>query len=217
MNELSLIRATNTLVFSVKPQTLPEVMNVLAPILNPKRFYITILAGTPIARIEQYFSRDAAPRVARAMPNLGAFIRKSATALCDNGRITSGDRTVAENIFSSIGRIFPCREQDMDRFTAVCGSGPAYVFYFMETFIDAATSLGMDPGTAHDACLETLEGAAGLLARRDAHPADLRARVTSKGGTTEAALKVLESGRLKDLFDRTLEAARERAEQLGKQ
>jgi len=217
MNEPGVIREADIVILSIKPQTLTEVMNALSPFISSDALIISILAGVSMKTIETHFpDASAKPRIARIMPNLGAFIRKSVSAICFNDHIRDSDKSMVKSIFSSIGTVHVCREKDMDLVTAVSGSGPAYLFFFIEAFVEAAHSLGMTQEQALAFCLETLDGASELLLKKTDSPAKLREKVTSKGGTTEAAIRSLEKHQFKAIMKTAVEAARNRSLELGK-
>ncbi len=199
---------------AVKPQSFPDVARLLAPALGPaRRVVMSILAGTPTPRIREALGEHVA--VVRMMPNLPVRIRKSATALALGAGTQEGDDQRAVELFSAIGRVVHIDESLMDAFTAVGGSGPAYLFYLAEAMIKAAMDVGFDRDTAEWAVRWTLAGAAALLDATDQPAETLRAAVTSKGGTTAAAIAVLDEAKVIDAFIRAIRAARDRGRELA--
>lgn len=176
---------------------------------------ITILAGVPGARV-----RDAlgpATRIVRAMPNLPAAIGEGATALCASAGMVAGDDAFAEKLFAGIGPVvIRTREELIDAFTAAAGSGPAYVFALAEAMEVAAQRQGFDAESARAMVVQTIRGAAMMLAQSEESAAMLRARVTSKGGTTEAALAAMMAGGFATSISDGMDAAVQRAQQLAK-
>lgn len=202
------------LLLAVKPQSFDEVAGQLRPVLGPaRRVIMSILAGTPTTAIAAALGAQLS--VVRLMPNLPVRIRRSATALAMGAGAQEGDDDRAQEIFSAIGRVVSIPEHLMDAFTAVGGSGPAYLFYLAEAMIRAAIDLGFERDTAEWAVRWTIAGSAALLDATDQPPETLRAAVTSKGGTTAAAIAVLEDAKVIDAFVRAIRAARDRGRELA--
>jgi pyrroline-5-carboxylate reductase len=203
------------ILLAIKPQMLAPVAADLSPILSGiPRIVITILAGTPSATVRS--ALGPATRVVRAMPNLAARIRRGATALCLGDGALPGDDAFAQQLFRAVGHlVVPLDESMMDAFTALAGSGPAYVFYLAEAMVSAAVEVGFDEPTAIHIVRETIAGAGGLLAAATESPAALRAAVTSKGGTTEAAARVLDHARVHEAITQAITAARDRGRELS--
>ncbi len=203
------------LVLAIKPQILDEA-GALAPLVAPETLVISILAGKTLADISARFPR--ARGIIRAMPNLPAAVGRGITGAAGNDAVTSAQRDAAEALLSAIGRVeWLPDERLIDAVTAVSGSGPAYVFYLAECLAHAGTSLGLPPETAARLARATIEGAGELLYRSpDRSPADLRESVTSRGGTTAAALEVLMAvDGLAPLLSRAVAAAKRRADELS--
>lgn len=205
------------LLLAVKPQTLPAVQRGCAP-LAQGRLVVSILAGATTQLLERALrDGDALPRVVRAMPNTPALVGKGVTALTPGASAMPEDIKRARRLFEPLGAVIQLDEALMDAFTAVAGSGPAYLFRFVEALAQGAERAGFDVNTAADLARATTVGAAALLeAEPDASPAALRRRVTSKGGTTEAALETLERGGFEELLAQAVVAARDRGGELGK-
>ncbi|HZR03321.1 MAG TPA: pyrroline-5-carboxylate reductase [Burkholderiales bacterium] len=200
---------------AVKPQQLSGV----AAELNSRlagQLVITIAAGIGTALLSRWLG--GYEHIVRVMPNTPALVRAGVSALYAMPGVSGGERQRAQAILESVGAtVWVEREELMDVVTAVSGSGPAYVFYFMEAVMQAARDLGMAAEQARLLTLETFFGAAALARSSEESPATLRARVTSKGGTTERALSVLDAEAVGAKIAEAVRQAALRAEQLGKE
>ncbi len=210
----ALIQKARTLLLAVKPQDMDETLGDLAPLLGPDHLVVSIAAGITTAYIEKRIGKKV--RVVRAMPNLPLQIGEGITALCKGRYAKDADRDHAAKIFSHVGGTVCVREAEMDAVTAVSGSGPAYVFFFTESLIKAARSLGLNDKLSAALVHQTLAGSVALLGKSKEGPAELRARVTSKGGTTQAALNVFAKRGLDKIFKEALKAAKSRSRELAK-
>jgi pyrroline-5-carboxylate reductase len=207
--------AAEILVLAVKPQLLHEVVVALAPTLQARRpLVISIAAGVREPALQRWLGGGLA--IVRAMPNTPALVQSGATALYANREVSAQQHDQAESILRAVGlTLWLTDEAQMDAVTALSGSGPAYFFLVMEALEAAAIGLGLAPGTARLLPLETAFGAAKMALESNEGPGDLRARVTSPGGTTERATQVLEDGSLRALFQRALQAAEARSRELA--
>lgn len=207
-----LVSSTDVILLAVKPQDLSEVGFGLKINLEKKEFtVISILAGTPIAKIKDAVHQKA--RIVRAMPNLGAQVGEAITALTS---IHPGSLELAEKIFSGCGKTLRLEEKYFDLVTAVSGSGPAYFFLLMELLSKEAKAHGLSEKDARELAVQTALGAAKLARNSDLSPAELREKVTSKGGTTAAALKVFEEEGLAAVVSKGLRAALKRGKELSR-
>ena len=199
------------LVLAVKPQILADVTKALASTVQKKKpLVISIAAGVRIEDIDRWLGGGLA--IVRAMPNTAALIGSGASGLYANERVNDGMRNQAESILRAVGvTVWLDDEYLMDVVTALSGSGPAYFFLVMEALEQAAVESGLDPKQARLLTLETAFGAAKMALEGHEEPAQLRRRVTSPGGTTEQAVKVLEEGGLRRLFKNAMQAAVDRA------
>ncbi len=206
--------AADVLVLAVKPQDFGELLPRIAGAVDAGRCtVVSIAAGVKTARIERGLGEGV--RVVRAMPNLGALAGAGAAAIC-GGRLADGrDMERAEALLGAVGIVVRVAEEDMDAVTALSGSGPAYVFFLMENMLQAAGRMGLDAGTARVLVLQTVRGAADVCLGSGDDPGDLRGRVTSKGGTTAAAMEVLERRGVAAAFVEAIEAARKRSAELA--
>ena len=207
-----LVRRVEVVLLAIKPQDLKEVGSGLKLYLTHKHTLISILAGTPIARIKEVAGEKAS--IVRAMPNLGAKVGRAITAL---GGSSKKSLKIAEGIFSACGETIILEDEPyFDLVTAVSGSGPAYFFLMMEMLADFAETKGLSKKDAQTLAVQTAVGA-GLLAESSSiSPAEFRKMVTSKGGTTEAALRVLEERKFGEIFHQALEAAFQRGRELSR-
>lgn len=205
----------DVLVLAVKPQQLQAVARELAGGAAGRRpLVLSIAAGIATASLGHWFGADTP--IVRAMPNTPALIGRGTSALYATKATDAAGRALAERIMRAVGAVHWLDEEaQMDAVTALSGSGPAYVFRIIECMASAGESLGLAPALARRLALETVAGAAALAEGSAHEPATLRAQVTSKGGTTEQALRVLDEGGLEALFLRALEAARDRSRQLA--
>jgi pyrroline-5-carboxylate reductase len=208
-------KAADILILAVKPQALAEVASELAPAIAARKpLVISLAAGVRMADLERWLGADVP--IVRVMPNTPALIGSGASGLFANTRVTESQRDQAESIVRAVGvTVWVGDEHLMDVITALSGSGPAYFFLVMEALEGAAINAGLDPAQARLLTLETAYGAAKMALEGADEPHLLRQRVTSPGGTTEAAVKALEDGGLRRLFDDAVRAAVRRAGELG--
>jgi len=204
---------SGAVVLAVKPQHLAQVAAELAPLLK-NQLVVSIAAGIRAPDISRWLGNYA--RVVRAMPNTPALIRAGITGLYALPGVSAEEKKNAEMILGAVGQVLWLEQEDMlDAVTAVSGSGPAYVFYFIEAMQQAALELGFSDAQARQLSLQTFLGAAQLAAQSAEPAAQLRANVTSKGGTTERALNEMETAQIKPHFVAAIRAAQARAQQMG--
>jgi pyrroline-5-carboxylate reductase len=200
-------------VLAVKPQQMREVARTLGPLLR-SQLVISIAAGIRVRDLARWLGGHE--RVVRVMPNTPALALAGISGLYAHRAVSARERAAAQKILGAVGAtLWLEREEDLDAITAVSGSGPAYVFYFIEALGRAARELGLDAGAARRLALETFAGAVKLVAQTGESPETLRGRVTSKGGTTERALESLEADRVKEAIVRAARAAAARSRELG--
>jgi len=209
------IRAGEVVVFAVKPQQMREATRFSG--LKPgASLVVSIAAGVTLASLSRWLGGHA--RLVRAMPNTPALIGAGVTGLYALPGVNDAEKKQAEAILGAVGATVWIEDEAlMDAVTAVSGSGPAYVFWFIEQLAAAGESLGLPRETSKKLAIETVLGSAMLAAQSADSPSALRERVTSKGGTTEAALKAFEEQKLAERFLRAIEAARDRGAELGGQ
>jgi pyrroline-5-carboxylate reductase len=202
-------------VLAVKPQQMRAAAQALGPRLR-RELVITIAAGIRLVDLSRWLGSYAT--LVRCMPNTPALIGAGITGLYASAGVDAGNRALAESILGAVGATLWVPEESLlDPVTAISGSGPAYVFYFIEALQQAAQEMGFSAADAKKLAVQTFVGAAQLAAQSPEGVAVLRERVTSKGGTTERALASMDADRVKDLIVRALHAANQRAHELGEQ
>ena len=207
------IRPSEVVVFAVKPQQMKEAAR-FSGLKDNANLVISIAAGVTLTSLAAWLGGYA--KLVRAMPNTPALIGAGVTGLYALAGVSEAEKKQAETILAAVSTtVWIPDESLMDAVTAVSGSGPAYVFWFIEQLANAGESLGLSSEVSRKLALETVLGSARLAAQSVDSPAALRERVTSKGGTTEAALKAFEEQKLAERFLRAVEAARDRGAELG--
>jgi pyrroline-5-carboxylate reductase len=210
------VRDSDLVVLAVKPDVVPTALAALrAEDLDLTRpLWISIAAGVRLESLEAGLPAKA--RIVRAMPNTPALVGAGATAICGNAQTDASDRSDANSLFESVGFAWEADTEDLlDAVTGLSGSGPAYVFLFLEALIDAGEDAGLPREAAERLAIQTVYGAAKLALDRDSSPAQLREQVSSPGGTTLAGLAVLEQGGLRKILARAVAAATRRSVELG--
>lgn len=209
------IQGADVVLLAVKPQVMEAVVRDLAAQAQRSRpLIISIAAGIREQALNTWLGGNMP--IVRCMPNTPALVQAGATGLYANEQVSDLQRNTAESILRSVGiTLWFTDESKLDAVTAVSGSGPAYFFLVMEAMQAAAEQLGIDTEDAHLLVVQTAFGAAKLALESQDPPAELRRKVTSKGGTTEAALHVLNAGELTALFAKALQAAEKRSRELA--
>ena len=206
------LAAADTVVWAVKPQLFREAAAPCAPFVA-QALQLSVMAGIRSGSLVQ---ASGSARVVRAMPNTPALIGRGMAGLYARPGVSSEERADIEALLAPTGALMWFeQEADLDAVTALSGSGPAYVFYVLEAMIEAATGMGLTAAQGRALALATFDGAAELARRSTEPPETLRAQVTSKGGTTHAALSSLEADGVKPAFVKALKAAQQRAHELG--
>ena len=201
-------------VWAVKPQNLHEAAaQVVAH--TPGALHLSVAAGVRSASLAQWMGSE---RIVRAMPNTPALIGQGMTGLYARPAVSPAERNLVEQVIATTGaHLWVEEEALLDAVTALSGSGPAYVFYFLEAMTQAGVDMGLTSAQAHQLSVATFAGAAELARRSDDPPVVLRQRVTSKGGTTHAAIESMEADGMAQRFMRALDAAEARAHELGEE
>lgn len=203
----------SVVVLAVKPQQLPEVAKQLAPRLR-EQLVVSIAAGVRLGDLSRWLGGHA--RIVRTMPNTPAMVGAGITGLFAGGQVKGEDRSAAESILRAVGAVVWVKDEaELDWVTALSGSGPAYVFHFIEALEDAGIKAGLAPEVARRLALHTVFGAAKLALEAGEDPSVLRAKVTSKGGTTERALASLGADGFMAMIGRAVNAAAARSKELG--
>lgn len=208
------IAACDAVVFGVKPQTFAQALEMYGEYFTSDKLYMSIMAGVSTAKIESQLKTG---RVIRFMPNLALSVGASATVYAMGSSADESDAAVAEELFSPMGIIKRVDEDMISAVTALSGSGPAYFCLLCEAMSSAAAEFGMDEDVASQLAIQTLIGTAELLKGTGVSPKDLRARVTSKKGTTEAAIDMMIGKGFCDVVSSGFDAARMRSDELGRE
>jgi pyrroline-5-carboxylate reductase len=204
-----------TLVIAVKPQDMPAALAEIAPMIGPDQLVISIAAGITTAFIEQRLSAEVP--VIRVMPNTPALVDEAMSVISAGSFAAERHLAFAEGLFRSVGKTARVPEAQQDAATALSGSGPAYVYYLVESMVDAGILLGVPRKTALELVIQAVYGAATMLRDSGEHPVILREAVTSPAGTTISAIRELENHAVRAAFLAAIEAARDRGRELGSQ
>jgi pyrroline-5-carboxylate reductase len=214
------------IVVAVKPYLAGAVLTEIRDVVRPDQIVMSVAAGVPVEFIEKHLAKPKAKASAksaaagqpiiRAMPNIAMTVHASATALCANAAAGSEHRRIAEQIFQSVGTVAWVSEDKMHAVTGLSGSGPAYVYLILEGLTAGGVNMGLPQDVARALAQQTLLGAAKLAQQTGEHPAALRDRVTTPGGTTIAGLAELERHGVRSALMEAVEAATERSEQLSR-
>lgn len=208
------VKNADVVLLAVKPQQLRDVLGLIKDALKKDALLFSIAAGFSIASIADAIGKKDQP-IVRVMPNLAAKVGKSVSAWIPNAAVTDEQKSCVKAMLGAIGIEFTVTsEEKLDAVTALSGSGPAYFYYFVESLIEAGKALGFSEEEAGKLAIQTFHGAAALLAESGKTPGELRAAVTSKGGTTEAAVSVFEEKTFFDVVQSAMRAAKKRAETL---
>ena len=207
----------DVMLLSVKPQMMADALSDVASLDISHCCFISIAAGLSLAKLSDFITPDKMPRLIRTMPNTPAAIGKGITAMIGNQAASTDDMDLAEKLLSVCGTVVRLEhESQLDAVTALSGSGPAYVFLLAEAMAQAGQSLGLSQDMSNRLAIQTVAGAGALLDMSEEDAASLRQNVTSKGGTTAAALAVLMADEgMSDLLARAMKAAHARSEELG--
>jgi len=208
------VDGASIVVLAVKPQQMPTVARELAPHVESTPVVLSVAAGIRTADLARWL--NGYRRIVRAMPNTPALVGAGITGLFAMSEVNAERRGVAASVLEACGEVVWCAREDLlDAITGVSGSGPAYVFYFLEAMEEAARELGLETPVARKLAYATFAGAMSLARQSEEEPAALRARVTSKGGTTARALETMEAAKVKAHFVAAIKAAAARAKELG--
>ncbi len=210
----NVVETCDVIILAIKPQDMEKVLKQVRTAVDERKIIVSIAAGITTKYIEKCLGPGA--RVVRSMPNMPAMIGQGVSALCKGKYAKNKDVELTSTILKGLGDTIVVPETLIDSITAVSGSGPAYVFLFIEQMTKSAISLGLKPKMAKQLVLSTFGGSIDLLRKRNADPATLRAKVTSKGGTTQAALDVFKKKGFDRIFSEAMKAAKNRAKALAK-
>jgi pyrroline-5-carboxylate reductase len=207
-------RDARVLLLSVKPQQMAQALAGIGAVLDPAALVISIAAGMTTSFVEEHLGEGRRWRVVRTMPNTPMLVGDGMTAIAPGANATGADLAIARRIFEAAGAVIDMVEDKLDAVTALSGSGPAYLFYLAEHMIAAGIEMGFSPDHARLLATKTLLGAAKMLSTSDDTPQELRRKVTSPGGTTQAAITHLEAAQFGPLLIRAIRAAERRSREL---
>ena len=209
----------DVVVIALKPQVAAEALEPVAGKLMPTQTVLSIMAGVPTGKLEHWLSGDdeaAQPvHVVRAMPNTPALIGEGMAAISRGAHAKDADMNRAERILAAVGRVVRVDEKQLDAVTGLSGSGPGYVYTVIEALADGGVKVGLPKPLALELAAQTVLGAARMVLETEEHPAVLRDRVTSPGGTTIAGLHAMEAAGIRNALMQAVEAAARRSRELG--
>jgi pyrroline-5-carboxylate reductase len=203
----------DTVAVVVKPQDMGDLLKEISDSLRPGQLLVSLAAGITTSFIEARVPSGVA--VVRVMPNTPALVDEGMAAISAGSHCDEEHLATAESLLAATGRVVRVPEKQQDAVTAISGSGPAYIFFVVESMIEAGVHLGLPRATATELVVQTLVGSAKMLRETGTHPAILREQVTSPGGTTAAALRELEVHKVRAAFLAAMEAARNRSRELA--
>ncbi|MGB9378259.1 MAG: pyrroline-5-carboxylate reductase [Mycobacteriales bacterium] len=204
---------SNIMLLTVKPQDIESLLAELAPVATHDKLIISVVAGIPTALFERRLGEHTP--VVRVMTNTPVLVDQAMSAISAGANATEEHLVATEAIFEPVGKVLRVPESQQDAVTALSGSGPAYFFFLVEAMIDAGILLGLPRTVAADLMVQTVLGSAVMLRDTGEHPVRLREAVTSPGGTTINAIRELENHGVRAAFLAAIEAARDRARDLG--
>jgi pyrroline-5-carboxylate reductase len=206
----------DAVVLSVKPQDMAEALTVFSGLAqrDDTPVFISIAAGIAIARLEKLLPPNM--RICRVMPNTPALVGEAMSAYCLNSRCRDSDKSIVERVLGSFGKVVRVPEKQLNAITGLSGSGPAYVYLFIEALIEGGVAAGIPYTVARECAVQTVLGAARMVRDRDETPASLKAAVMSPGGTTVRGLMELEKNKFKFAVIKAVTEAAARAEELGR-
>ena len=215
-SNLASVTPSDVIILAVKPQVMDKVCESISTADLQNKLIISIAAGITLDNLTQWLKQPNQVPMVRAMPNTPALVNEGATGFFSNSAVDEDQKQITNELFSSIGLcVEVAAEADIDAVTAISGSGPAYFFYLMEAMIEAGENIGLAPDVAQRLALQTAKGAATLALKESAEPKELRRRVTSPGGTTEAAINTFENQGVKQSIQAGIIAARQKAIELA--
>ena len=208
------VRDSEVIFLAVKPQTVPTLLEAIAPDVNRGKLIVSIAAGIPLSTLQCALADDS--RIVRVMPNTPALVLAGAAGISPSSTATPADIALVERIFNVVGRATVVSDSLMDTVTGLSGSGPAFVFALIEGLSDGGVLMGLDRPTATMLAAQTVLGAAKMVLETGKHPGELKDIVTSPAGTTIAGMQALEDGGLRGLMMAAVRRATERSQELGR-
>lgn len=209
------VKGKNLIILAVKPQILPALLKEIKGAILPDSLIISIAAGVTTNKVQSLL--NPGQKVCRAMPNTPALIKKGMTVLSYSEEVLTQEKALVRRIFNRVGKTVVVPEEQMDAVTALSGSGPAYLFSFVEAIVAGGIELGLSKTVAFQLATQTVYGSVKLLIKTDLSPREQIQKVTSPGGTTFAALSVLERMDFKETVISAMRAASQRSKELGKE
>ena len=208
-----LVENVDTILYSAKPNNAAKIFKQARELVKPSQLLISIAAGIPIAQLESYFA-ESIP-VIRVMPNIAVTVGSGVAAISPGSYADENHLAKSQAIFNAVGSSLIIEEKQLDAVTGLSGSGPAFVFVFIEALIDAGVHVGLSREDAHQLAVQTVLGAAQIIDQNSEHPAVWKSRVTTPAGTTAAGLFELEQGKFRSIINAAVIAATERAQELA--
>jgi pyrroline-5-carboxylate reductase len=208
------VRDSDVVILAVKPQVMPEVLRGMAPVVSRDKLVISIAAGITLQTLQKALGPES--RVVRVMPNTPALVLSGAAGISPGAAATEQDVALVEQIFSAVGRAVVVHDDLMDAVTGLSGSGPAFVFAFIEALSDGGVLMGLSRPVATVLAAQTVLGAAKMVLETGKHPGELKDMVTSPAGTTIAGMHALESSGLRGVMMEVVRRATERSVALGR-
>lgn len=212
-DNVELMQRCEIIVLAIKPQIVDEVLAEVAGAYTEEKLLVSILAGVSCAAIEKFFA--GAPRVVRVMPNTPALVGEGASAICRGHHSSKADLDLVKQLFEAVGKVQIIDERQMDAATGLSGSGPAYIYTVIEALADGGVREGLRRDVAHALAVQTVVGAALMVRETGEHPAILRDRVCSPGGTAITGVSTLEKKGLRTTLMEAVSAAAARSRELG--
>ncbi|MBB3110449.1 pyrroline-5-carboxylate reductase [Paenibacillus phyllosphaerae] len=213
--QLDMLQDADVIFLVMKPKDAAEALRKLSAFIKPNQLVVSVIAGLSIRTIEQLLEQPQP--IVRTMPNTSSTIGLGATGISFSQSVNDDQRQIALAMFEAIGMATIVEESLLDVVTGVSGSGPAYIYYMMEAMVEAGKQLGLTPEAAREMTIQTVLGAAHMVKATGETPADLRRKVTSPNGTTQAALEVMESYRFSEGVIQAIKRASERAAEMGEE
>jgi pyrroline-5-carboxylate reductase len=211
-DNIDLVRHSDIVIIAVKPRDIEKVLRQVSQVIS-RQLFISIAAGVKTGYIEKIIGKHV--KVIRVMPNIAAQVKRGICAICKGKFASARDLETAEKIFRQLGKVVRIKEQYLDAFTAIVGSGPAYIFYFLEILSEAAMYLGFKEKEAVHFAVEVAHGSMKLIEKTGLSLSELREKVTSKGGTTEAAIEIMKIRKVNEVLKEAVCAAVKRAQELS--
>jgi len=212
-DNVDLVKKSKYVLIAVLPQVIDEVLEKVGPVLNLDQVFISIAAGVSIKHLNRYISKEN--QIIRVMSNVAALIGEAATAISKNNNVKQENMEFVINLFDSVGLVVELDERHLDAVTGLSGSGPAYIFLIIEALTDGGVKMGLPREVALKLSSQTVLGSAKLLIETKSHPAALKDKVASPGGTTITALHLLESDKIRASLITAVEVATKKSKALN--